>query len=128
MSTKEQREKWKLYQRERMKNPKFKTAHTQQQNKYKKKLMSLGLWKNLRGKRTDQASRWRNNPKNKIKKYAHQQVWKALKKGLLKKDICQICKTDKYVCGHHPDYSRPLEVIWLCNLHHYQLHKGIIKI
>jgi hypothetical protein len=33
------------------------------------------------------------------------------------------------VCGtmevesHHPDYSQPLKVIWLCCKHHRQLHR-----
>lgn len=24
---------------------------------------------------------------------------------------------------HHPDYKKPLEVVWLCNFHHDELHK-----
>ena len=24
--------------------------------------------------------------------------------------------------AHHPDYSRPLDVVWLCNKHHRQCH------
>lgn len=32
------------------------------------------------------------------------------------------CKTKK-VEGHHPDYDRPLDVVWLCNKHHRECHK-----
>ena len=28
--------------------------------------------------------------------------------------------------GHHPDYSRPLDVVWLCDAHHKQAH-ALIK-
>lgn len=31
------------------------------------------------------------------------------------------CKTKK-VEGHHPDYDRPLEVVWLCRKHHAAAH------
>lgn len=24
--------------------------------------------------------------------------------------------------GHHPDYSRPLDVVWLCDMHHKEVH------
>lgn len=30
------------------------------------------------------------------------------------------------VQGHHPDYSRPLDVVWLCTTHHAQLHREAI--
>lgn len=26
--------------------------------------------------------------------------------------------------AHHPDYERPLDVIWLCNKHHREVHKS----
>jgi hypothetical protein len=25
--------------------------------------------------------------------------------------------------GHHPDYGRPLDVVWLCNQHHREAHE-----
>lgn len=30
--------------------------------------------------------------------------------------------TDPKVEAHHPDYSRPLDVVWLCPTHHKQAH------
>lgn len=49
----------------------------------------------------------------------------ALRYGILKNPkICSFCKSKKRVAGHHPDYAKPLQVIWLCQschaLYHYR--------
>ncbi len=46
---------------------------------------------------------------------------KAIKDGMLKRQPCVVCGNPK-VHGHHPDYDKPLEVIWLCPKHHMQEH------
>lgn len=47
----------------------------------------------------------------------------ALKIGKIKKQPCE-CGKNKTE-AHHPDYSKPLEVIWLCRTHHADLHRKI---
>jgi hypothetical protein len=54
--------------------------------------------------------------------YAHTAVANALKDGKLKKHPCLICG-EVEVEGHHPDYSRPLDVVWMCKTHHLETHK-----
>jgi hypothetical protein len=51
---------------------------------------------------------------------AQLQVQYALRKGTLQKTPCMVCG-DKAE-SHHPDYSRPLDVVWLCPAHHKQAH------
>ena len=51
-------------------------------------------------------------------------VNRALKKRILNKKPCEKCGVLK-VEGHHPDYSKPLRVIWLCRKHHIELHKAL---
>jgi hypothetical protein len=46
----------------------------------------------------------------------------AASTGRLAKKPCEICGSQKSE-AHHNDYSRPLEVIWLCRKHHIQAHK-----
>lgn len=45
----------------------------------------------------------------------------ALRNGSIQKLPCLICGSQK-VEAHHPDYSRPLDVVWLCVEHHKEIH------
>ncbi len=61
--------------------------------------------------------KWSQLNKHKIR--AHDLVYKAVRSGKLLKLNC--------FCGlpanaHHEDYSKPLDVIWLCHAHHMELH------
>lgn len=60
--------------------------------------------------------------KNKEKLQAHSKLWNALKSGEVTKTECIICGDNKSE-GHHPDYSRPLDVVWLCRKHHKETHQ-----
>lgn len=62
------------------------------------------------------------NEKNKLKKSAHSKVQCAIETGKLIKEKCKVCGNEK-THGHHEDYSKPLEVIWLCHKHHMEIHK-----
>ena len=47
----------------------------------------------------------------------------AIRSGkLTRPQICQKCLLSVKVQGHHKDYSKPLEVEWLCKKCHMQLH------
>jgi hypothetical protein len=47
----------------------------------------------------------------------------AIRTGKMTKGACVICGEVR-TQGHHSDYSKPLDVIWLCQSHHRQLHLG----
>lgn len=49
-------------------------------------------------------------------------VKNALTTGKIVKLPCQVCGEIK-VEAHHTDYSKPLEVEWLCRKHHLEVHK-----
>ena len=63
---------------------------------------------------------WRKN--NPGAKDAHSKVYYALKTGKLTKTPCSHCGNKK-VEAHHEDYSKPLDVIWLCRSCHRMHHK-----
>lgn len=59
---------------------------------------------------------------NNRKRYsANAAVAKAVKSGAIQKLPCWVCGSDK-VEGHHPDYDSPLDVVWLCAVHHREIH------
>lgn len=44
-----------------------------------------------------------------------------------KSSICTICKKEGEIEGHHPDYSKPLEVVWVCVECHSKFHTESIR-
>lgn len=64
--------------------------------------------------------KWEMN--NRVKRKAQTAVNNAIRDGRLTKQPCHICG-ELEVEGHHPDYSAPLDVVWLCTKHHAQLHE-----
>lgn len=46
-----------------------------------------------------------------------------LKRGKLTKEPCVVCG-DSNSQMHHDDYSKPLQVTWLCRKHHLDLHRS----
>ena len=63
-------------------------------------------------------------------KLAQAKVESAVKNGRLKKpDACQWCeKPSSMLHGHHRDYDKPLDVIWLCPPCHAKIHGKIEEV
>jgi len=57
-----------------------------------------------------------------LKRTARQEVHKALRQGkIIKPQICEVCGNDrmKRLLAHHPDYTQPLKVKWVCDQCHW---------
>lgn len=52
---------------------------------------------------------------------AAQKLRDAVRRGDIVRGKCEVCGEEK-AQGHHPDYSKPLEVRWLCARHHREEH------
>lgn len=53
-------------------------------------------------------------------------AWYRARRAYPTMEKCEICgnpKTDR----HHPDIAKPLEIVWLCRLHHKQAHKLMLQ-
>ena len=59
----------------------------------------------------------------KVKKAAVSRLAEALRQGKkIQPKKCSACGRKTQVEGHHEDYYKPLEVRWLCPLHHSKEH------
>lgn len=83
------------------------------------------------------AKEWRINNLEKYREYrrayrkrypemhkATLRVRYAIVNGKLQKEPCSKCGRTDNVHGHHEDYSKPLDVVWLCLTHHAEIHGG----
>ena len=73
--------------------------------------------------RKDIGKRWEKNHPD--RKKAQQILRKAVMNGFIKKQLCWVC--GEKAEAHHPDYSSPLDVVWLCVIHHRQTHALVKK-
>lgn len=85
-------------------------------------------WGNNRERRLSEykisAAKYRKE--NPIKRAAHIRVSNALALAKLEKKPCQYCGNEKSA-AHHCDYSKPLEVVWMCQKHHMAWHRLFIS-
>lgn len=69
-------------------------------------------------------SKWAWAERNIEKRKAHAMAGNAIRDGRLIRQPCEVCGKTK-VDAHHDDYSKPLEVRWLCRRHHADVHLEI---
>jgi len=62
---------------------------------------------------------------NPEKRAAHVAAGNAIRSGRLKALPCERCGYAVGVQAHHEDYSKPLDVIWLCTRCHGERHREI---
>ncbi len=60
-------------------------------------------------------------PSDSVKRSTHVKVSKATKSGRLIRKSCEICGETR-THAHHDDYAKPLDVRWLCSVHHADWH------
>lgn len=60
--------------------------------------------------------------RNTHKRKAHLLVQRAVQRGIIERKQCEVCG-DERAQAHHDDYTKPLEVRWLCTTHHGEHHR-----
>jgi len=108
-----------------------KNCHAKRQRLYREKnrelIRSRAVDANRRTRASGYAKNWKIRERllEPEKPIARQEVRKAIRHGLLSKSPCEICG-DANAVPHHNDYSKPLEVRWLCPQCHQRVHSGIL--
>lgn len=97
-----------------------------QKKRDKYKIESVSILKKENDRRKTDAWRKHHNEyqkKHRLSRDARQILRRAVSKGLISKNInCENCFSDVFIEAHHKDYSKPLEVVWLCRACHKSLH------
>ncbi len=60
------------------------------------------------------------------KRRARRLINDAIRKGVIEREGCEQCGARAH--AHHPNYARPLAVIWLCPLHHRREHDRLARL
>lgn len=60
-------------------------------------------------------------PKDAIRAHARNLLQSAVRWGKMKRQPCIKCGKEE-AQGHHEDYSKPYDVVWLCRTHHGEVH------
>ena len=91
-------------------------------NKEKVLKMNTEQYYKNREKRIEYAREHRKKfPKQ---EHAHQVLRSAIRSGqIIRPDECEICHKKCKPQAHHEDYSKPLDVIWLCRSCHSLVHR-----
>lgn len=75
-----------------------------------------------RRRQADNQARYRNDPNTRPRHEARWAVNRAIASGRLARQPCQVCGAAK-ADAHHHDYSKPLDVTWLCRPCHAAEHR-----
>lgn len=93
---------------------------------YQCKRAKYAEYERMRNQRPERKAATRRYTKNRRRKFpektrAYNSVRRAVRNGTLKRLPCLICGNPESQ-AHHRDYSKPLEVEWLCFKHHREAH------
>ena len=103
-------ERVQAYDRERGSMPHRKAAVKRRAHRYKHK-------------NAEYAARYYSKYPEKYR--ARNMVNAAIRDGKLKARPCEVCGHAVGIHAHHDDYSKPLEVRWLCPKHHGERHREL---
>lgn len=93
----------------------------------KKKREYHKIWRNSQAGKEYLKNIWKQRKQTyKIHYKASEKVKDAIKSGkLIRAEKCMLCLSNEKIEAHHPDYNKPLDVVWVCQKCHRMLHRGM---
>lgn len=88
---------------------------------YAKQLEASKKWKRENAERHAELAR-AYRARNREKTRAQNRLNYAIRNGQMRRLPCEACGTEERVHAHHEDYSKPLDVHWLCLQCHKNAH------
>ena len=86
----------------------------------KQRRRSADYYRRCRAKRILLAIRHNATERGKARRILQHAVRDGL---LIRPSVCDNCGSGGRIQAHHPDYSRPMSVIWVCSLCHGDIHR-----
>jgi hypothetical protein len=120
MTSEIRKKQWRDYGKKRRQIAEYREA---QRARYRAWHRENGSDPELLARKAQQQRGYRNDPALRLRHIARWLVSRAIKSGKLTRLPCEICGNPE-VHGHHEDYSKPLDVRWLCPKHHYEHHQA----
>ena len=77
----------------------------------------------VRARAAAQARERRKDPAEQAKMASRRLSRSAIEMGKLVRQPCEVCEMEP-ADAHHDDYLKPLDIRWLCRLHHRRQHPG----
>jgi hypothetical protein len=112
------KETYKKHGKKRRQDPEYREA---QKSRYKAWALKNPLDAEQKARKAEQMRGYRGDPELRLRHIARWLVNRRIKSGKLIKQPCEVCSNPE-AHGHHDDYSKPLDVRWLCRTHHDEHH------
>ncbi len=70
---------------------------------------------------------WNKRRKEKWYNWIHLRTERRIVKLWIRPNTCPICWNKTRIVSHHPDYSKPYEIVFCCQICHDKIHKNKIE-
>ena len=95
----------------------------------KRKAWTIGYYSrpDVKARKAEQMRRYTRDETKQARHHARWLLRRAVASGRIVRQPCERCSATP-THAHHPDYAKPLEVVWLCRTCHQREHPNCAKV